>query len=127
MSLSKQDLSDIRDVVLDALDVAVNPRLDSLESKVDSLENRMDSMEGRMAAQESAQHETNRRLGAIESQLDSMDGRLEALEADVKELYAMVGGHATGGKSFGRQTPERKLRLLYAEVTALARELHVEL
>jgi hypothetical protein len=33
MSLSKQDLTDIRDVVLDALDVAVNPRLDALEHK----------------------------------------------------------------------------------------------
>ena len=37
MSLTKQDLKDIRGVVLDALDVAVNPRLDVIEQDVAEL------------------------------------------------------------------------------------------
>jgi hypothetical protein len=35
MPLTKQDLSDILDIVLEALDVVVNPRFDRLESKIE--------------------------------------------------------------------------------------------
>ncbi len=76
MSLTKQDLSDIREVILDALDVAVNPRFDDLEA--------------RMVNQETAQHETNRRLSLVEIKLDDVDGKVTALHNDVVELYGMI-------------------------------------
>lgn len=44
MSLTGQDLSDIRGVVLEALDVAVNPRLDALENSLDKVETRLDGV-----------------------------------------------------------------------------------
>ena len=78
MSLTKQDLRDIRDVVLEALDVAMNPRLDHLEERMDN--------------QESAQQETNRRLFSVENQVNRLDGKVTALHNDVVELYTMVGG-----------------------------------
>ena len=157
MSLTKQDLTDIRDVVLDALDVAVNPRLDSLEAhvdrldlrmdsletkvdrlegrmdglegKMDGLESRMDNLEGKMSAQELAQRETNRHLGSIEKTIENIDGRLMAIEADVKQLYRMSGTEKTVafGKKFSALPPEQKLRTLHGELLNLAKQLHVEL
>lgn len=38
MSLTTQDLTGIRDVIPDALDVAVNPRFDHLEERMDNLD-----------------------------------------------------------------------------------------
>lgn len=142
MSLTKQDLTDIRDVVLDALEVAVNPRLDNLEIKVDRLEGRMDGLEGqmegldrrmeglegRMAAQESGQRETNHRLSSIEASLENIDGRLLALEADIKQLYKMLGAKNVAlSKKFSALPPEQKLRTLHGELLNLAKQLHVEL
>lgn len=129
MSLTKDDLTDIRTVILEALEVAVNPRFDSLESKVDKLEGRMDGLEARMLAQESAQRETNHRLTSVEAKLENVDGRLQAIEADVKELYGMVGKvvPASFDKDFAKLSPEQKLHKLHAHLHTLARHMQIEL
>ena len=119
MSLSKEDLGDVRDIVIDALEALVLPRFDSLEHRMDRLEGRMDglenrmgnlevrmdglegrmgniegrmgSIEGRIGNLEVGQHEQTRQIRALSGNINNIDGRLEALEADIKELYAMVG------------------------------------
>lgn len=151
MSLTSQDLSSIRDVILDALDVAVNPRLDALENQVDKIEGRMDGLEekmgglesrmggletrmggleGKMTAQESQQQETNRRLASIETKLEDIEGQLIALNNDVKELYAITGNlqhSAITDKQFKHLPNDKKLLTLHSEVTILAKRLGVEL
>ena len=112
MSLSKEDLSDVRDIVIDALEALVLPRFDNLEHRMDRLEGRMDglenrmgnlegrmdglegrmgSIEGRMGNLEVGQHEQTRQIRALSDNINNIDRRLKALEADIKELYAMVG------------------------------------
>lgn len=97
MSLTKQDLGNIQDIILDALNVVVNPRFDYLEAKVEGLDNRMSNMEirfggleNRVDGLESAQHETNRRLSSVETRLTNVEGGVMALHNDVIELYEMA-------------------------------------
>ncbi len=80
MSLTQDDLTAVRDVVLEALDIAVNPRLDRLENRMDGLETQGGSLETRMSGIEvevkglkAEQFETNRRLSAIETKLEDID------------------------------------------------------
>lgn len=61
---------------MDALDAAVNPRLDSLEEQVNALQ--------------SAQWKTSHRLSSVETRLGKVEDGVTALRNDVVELYAMV-------------------------------------
>ncbi len=83
MSLTDQDLTEIRYVILDALDVVVNPRFDSLEGQIDGLGSRVSQVEIGL-------HETNRRLSSVETRLTNVEGSVTALHNDVIELYEMV-------------------------------------
>jgi hypothetical protein len=117
MSLTKQDLVEIRNVVLDALDVAVNPRLESIEKTLDEHTVTLAEHTATLAEHTAIlnQHSTTLakhtailnqhsavlnsqggtlanhgvRLGHIEQKVDNVDGRLTAIEADVKELYGL--------------------------------------
>lgn len=120
MSLTKQDLKDIRNVVLEALEVAVIPRLDALEAEVAALKSEVASFKA----------ETSRRLDALEAQMKNTNGRLTALENDVKELYHMIDKKPSfgfGSKEYQKLPSEDKIHILDHEVGALAKDMGVTL
>lgn len=136
MSLTKQDLADIHNLVLEALDVVVNPRFDRIEAQLDEHSETLAQHTATLAEHSKilAQHtdtlaEHGRRLSSIENLLADLDGRLSALENDVKELYGMAGQPTDHrrNKKFAALPPEQRLRQIYGEVLTLAREMHVEL
>jgi uncharacterized coiled-coil protein SlyX len=146
MSLTAEDLTQIRTVVVDAvndaIDLLVTPRFDEVDARMDGLEGRMDGLEGRMdkfdarmdklegrmSQQESAQTETNRRLSSIERTLSSIDARLETLENDVKALYELVGEQAPEfDKAYIKLSTEDKLRTIHTHSLRLAKQLGIEL
>lgn len=122
MSLTKQDLADIRNVVLEALDTLVNPRFDRIEAK-------LDDHSAILADHSAILAEQNRRLDSIEGRLDRLEGRMQALENDIKELYGMVGQPTANApdKRLAKLSPEQQLRQIHHEVLNLARHMHVEL
>ena len=120
MSLTKQDLKDIRIVVLDAIDFAVTPRLETLEAKVSNLESEFRSFKS----------EVNARLYNIESQLDTVDGRLKAVEADVKELYLLASKKLSfdfGSKKYQKLPNHKKIQILDREISLVAKDLGIAL
>ncbi len=137
MSLTKQDLVDIRGIVIDAIDTLVTPRFDRLEERMDklelrmqALEERMDVLEKRMGTLEVNQEEMNLRLTRIEFGMGDIRGRLEAVENDIKALYRLVKkqAHPTIGSKTYRALPDtKKILVLNTAITALARELDVHL
>lgn len=102
MALTQQDLTDIRDVVLKALDIAVNPRLDGLEAgqakhgmilnehtQILNEHTEILTQHSRILQEHGlvlSQH--GQRLERIELTMDHVSGELTALQADIKELYA---------------------------------------
>ncbi len=137
MSLTKQDLSDIRGVILDALDVAVNPRLDSVESSVDILSERVHGVETRLDGVETRLDGVETRLDGVEKQqrisnetLQQIEGKLIALESDVKEIYTMLSelqNSKTPDKTFAKLTLEDKVLDTHAKVLKLAKQLDISL
>jgi chromosome segregation ATPase len=140
MSLSKQDLEDVRGVIIETvrplLDEVINPRfdvleerMDSLEGKVDGLEDKVDKLDGRIDRLETAQNETSRRLTSIESKIDTIGGRLEAIENDIKELYSMTAARDTGldDKKIEGMAVGQKLQALQRELDTLAKQYNVKL
>lgn len=116
MSLTKQDLTDIRDIVLDALDVAVNPRLDALEGSAAELKSDVAELKSDMRE--------------VKGSLSSLEGKVEALESDVKEMYRMIAElqkNTAPNKQFKKLTLEEKLLKINAELLAAAREAGISL
>lgn len=80
MSLTQQDLTDIKtvvqDVVMEALDSTVNPWFDLLENQIGHLDGRLSSVETM--------------LSKVEYRLEEVEGSVTALHNDVVELYGMA-------------------------------------
>ena len=147
MSLTKQDVTDIRgvmtDVVMDALNTVVNPRFDRIEAQLDehsAILNEHSAILNEHSAilnEHSAilnEHsamlaEHGRRLTSIEQKIDNLDGRLKALEDDVKELYHLIGQRSdiSTDNNFAKLSSADKLRRLHADVLRLAQQMNVEL
>ena len=129
MSLSKEDLADIRKLIvegtMEALNAIVIPRLDEHDQQFEAIDKRFDAIDKRFDEHDRRFDEIDRRLGNIETRLASLEGRVEALESDVKELYGMIPDWNLSSGS--ELPPEQRLRQLYAAVQTLARELKVEL
>jgi septal ring factor EnvC (AmiA/AmiB activator) len=127
MSLTKDDLNDIRTVVLDALDVAVNPRLDRIEAQLDEHSETLAEHTSILNEHTRILNEHGHRLTRVENKLETLDGRIQALEADIKELYALIGTSAPLDKDFTKLSSEQQVQKLYAAVISLADQLHVAL
>jgi chromosome segregation ATPase len=76
MSLTKQDLADVRSVMISAITELVLPRFDELSQQITSLE--------------LAQQETSRRLTALEHSFVDLEGKVDGLKNYVIEIYAML-------------------------------------
>lgn len=123
MSLTKQDLVDIRGVVLDALDVAVNPRLDVIESDIDELKTDVSELKSDFS-------ELKSDMRKVKKSLENLEGRVEALESDVREIYLMqknLQKSQAPNKQFNKLTLEQKLLKINAELLATAKEAGISL
>lgn len=135
MSLSKEDLADIRTLIvegtMEAINAVVTPRFDRIEARLDEhnngfeeIDKRFDQIDKRFDQVDHHLAEHDRRFDQIDQRLDKLEGRVEALENDVKELYEMVPSKTQSRRGL---TPEQRLRELYAGLQTLARELNIEL
>lgn len=133
MSLTKQDLADIRLVVVaainDSFELLSAPRFDALEGRIENLDGRMGNLEGRVGNLETGQSATNRHLEAIDRRLDSIDSSIETLKNDVMALYDLLGEsiYPVPDKDFEHLGNEDKVRALYAHTLKLAKKLNIEL
>jgi chromosome segregation ATPase len=130
MSLSKEDLADIRTLIvegtMEALNAVVIPRLDEHDKRFEAIDKRFDQIEAHLAEHDRRFDALDRRLDNIEHRLTKLEGRVEALENDVKELYDLVPAWARDSDN-ANLSPEERLRQLYGSVQALAHELNIEL
>lgn len=151
MTLTTQDLDQIRNVMLEAIEVAVNPRLDDIEAtqeKQTSIlqEHSVILNEHSAILQEHSvilnEHSRNlgehsqilrehtNKLDSLTESVDDIKGHLQALEADVKELYRIVTRTKSGRKSTSGETDfdaEQRMLALYKDFQTLAKRLNIKL
>lgn len=151
MSLTKQDLSDVRSVIIEAIDTMVSPRFDVLEQdvaelkgdvailKADVAELKADVvvlkadvavLKADVAVLKSDVSELKSDMGQVKHSLHNLDGRVEALENDIKEIYLMLADLQKGNdaeKQFKKLSLEKQLLKTYKEVLLVAKEAGIDL
>jgi archaellum component FlaC len=130
MSLTAQDLKDIRTIVIDAFETLSTPRFDEIDERFKKVDARFENLEVRVGNIKTRVGQIETRLGSIDNRLENIEGRLEALENDVKDLYRITAAIQSGtitDKQFASQSTEKKLFTINAEVLALAKKLGVSL
>jgi chromosome segregation ATPase len=126
MSLTAEDLSQVRDVVVDAITTAIQelilPRFDEHDKRLAAIERDIRELKTEM-------RDARIGLGRIGGRLDSLEGRVESLEADIKELSAVVAaqGPSYTDKTFAKLSAEQKVPRIHENVKLLAREMGVTL
>lgn len=130
MSLTKQDLKDIRGVVLDALDVAVNPRLEIIEQDVAELKTDVADLKTDVVDLKTDIADLKSDMRQVKSSLVSLEDKVTTLEADIKEIYLMLAdlqNTQLPNRSFKKLTLEQKLLKINTELLATAKEAGISL
>jgi chromosome segregation ATPase len=136
MSLTEEDLSQVRDVVVSAIQELVLPRFDEYDKRFDAIEQDIRELKEdmRVLKQDVAELKEDVRIlktdmREVKDHLGRLDGRIEALEADVKELYAMIKAQkpTDSDSKFARLSAEQKVLRMYENLKLLAQELGVTL
>ena len=127
MSLTKQDLSEVKEIVVgaivEAIDTMVSPRFDILEADVAELKTDVAILKSDVSTLKTEMRE-------VKQTLQTMDGRMEALENDVRELYGMVAELQKAKKEnhkFNKLPLEKKILQTHAELLLIAKEAGVVL
>lgn len=130
MSLTKQDLSQIRSIVLEAVEVVVEPRFEDMENRFDGLESQIGKLETEVNSLKMEISGLSRRVSSLEEKVDGLSGRVTALENDIKELYDLAKHkpHTEfGGRKYQKLPDHEKIKVLDREIVALAKHLKVPL
>jgi SMC interacting uncharacterized protein involved in chromosome segregation len=137
MSLANEELEQVRDIVIDAVQSVTIPHFEMVTADIAGLKQDIGGLkEDVRILKEDVRilKEDVRGLKAdmreVKGSLNRLEGRVEALEADVKELYAMINASAkssSGDKRDSRLSVEQKVLQMYQDVKLLAREAGVTL
>lgn len=122
MSLTDEDLSQVRDVVVSAIQELVLPRFDEHDRRLQAIESDIRELKEDVGILKADMREVKDRLSHLE-------GRVEAIEADVKELYIMLKAQRPtyADKKFAKLSVEQKVLQMYEDVKLLAQEAGVTL
>ena len=129
MSLTDEDLSQVRDVVVSAIQELVLPRFDQHDARFDAQDARFDALDHRLTRLEADIKAVEIDMRQVKSTLGKLDGRSEGLEADVKELYSMVAAQKPTytDKQFANLSTEQRVIQMYEAVRLIAREMGITL
>ncbi|GEM_PF-2192406 len=140
MSLTDEDLTQVRSIVVDTVTTAIQelilPRFDEHDRRFDILEADMIHVKediGVLKQDVAVLKEDVRVLKSdmreVKDRLGGLEGRVEAMEADIKELYAMVAAQKPeySNSKLTKLSVEQKVLRMYEDVKLLAREAGVTL
>ena len=147
MALTKGDLQQIQQVIVDTVGPMfvhqteeLNGRMDRLENRMDGLESRMDGLESRMDGLEKSlkdfKYDVNQRFIALEEKINNLESslteRIENLTEDINLLYSLVDRMqheqiSPGEKAFLKLTVEKQLPIAYRALEKIAHESGIPL
>jgi chromosome segregation ATPase len=129
MSLTNEDLSQVRDVMVEAIQAVVVPRFDALATDIAEIKADVAVLKEDVAVLKEDAAVLKHEIREVKDSLGRLDGRIEALEADIKELYAMVKQQKPTyeDKQFDKLSVEQKILQTYANLKTIAIEAGVTL
>lgn len=130
MSLTKEDLSEVRDVVVEALEAIVLPRFDTLEGDVAVLKTDVAVLKTDVAELKTDVVKLQQDMREVKGTLKNIDDRVTTMENDIKEIYYMIANlqkTQSAGKKFSKLSLEQKLLKINQELLIAAKEAGIEL
>jgi chromosome segregation ATPase len=129
MRLTDEDLSQVRDVVVSAIQELMLPRFDEHDQRFDAIEQDLRGVKDDVGGLKEDVRVLKTDMREVKNSLSRLEGRVEALEANIKELYAMVAVQKTTymDKKFSKLSVEQKVLRMYEDVKLLAQETGVTL
>jgi chromosome segregation ATPase len=156
MALSKEDMQQIREVIIEGVEAVTGPRFDALESDVAELKSDVVELKSDVAELKSDVVELKSDVAELKSDvvelksdviglktdmaevmgsvrvlnmsMDELSGRVEALENDIKEIYIMLANQTQiTDKKFAKFSLEEKLLKLNAELISTAKQAGIVL
>ena len=156
MALSKEDMQQIREVIIEGVEAVTGPRFDALESDVAELKSDVVELKSDVAELKSDVVELKSDVAELKSDvvelksdviglktdmaevmgsvrvlnmsMDELSGRVEALENDIKEIYIMLANQTQiTDKKITKFSLEEKLLKLNAELISTAKQAGIVL
>lgn len=129
MSLTDDDITQVRDVVIDAIQAVVMPHFERLETDVAEVKEEVAALKTEMREVKEDVRTLKHETLDVKDSLGRLEGRVEAMEADIKELYAMVAAQEPvyADKKSPNLSVEQKMLRMYEEIMLLAQETGVTL
>ncbi len=131
MALTKNDLKQIGQVVVEVtapMFEQVYERFDSVET---NLNTKIDSVEKSLTTRvDKFEHETHHYLSGIEQRLDTIESKLDGLDEDIRSLYKLVDQlkkSQGNDKKFLKLDVEQKILRLHADLLSTAKQAGVSL
>lgn len=128
MSLTKEDVSQIRDIVIEGMELFTTPIHEKLDehSRILREHSRLLGEHSRLLYEHSNRFTAiELRLSKIEDRLDWIEGQIQALLSDIKELYDLTAVKLD--PNFQKLDDEAKIRTLYKYVTETAKAMNIKL
>ena len=142
MALSKEDMQQIREVIIEGVEAVTGPRFDALESDVAELKSDVVELKSDVAGLKSDvvelksdviglktdMAEVMGSVRVLNMSMDELSGRVEALENDIKESYIMWANETQStDKKIAKFSLEEKLLKLNAELISTAKQAGIVL
>lgn len=142
MALSKEDMQQIREVIIEGVEAVTGPRFDALESDVAELKSDVVELKSDVAGLKSDvvelksdviglktdMAEVMGSVRVLNMSMDELSGRVEALENDIKEIYIMLANETQiTDKKIAKFSLEEKLLKLNAELISTAKQAGIVL
>ena len=128
MALSKEDMQQIREVIIEGVEAVTGPRFDALESDVAELKSDVVELKSDVIGLKTDMAEVMGSVRVLNMSMDELSGRVEALENDIKEIYIMLANQTQiTDKKITKFSLEEKLLKLNAELISTAKQAGIVL
>ncbi len=127
MSLTKDDLQKIREVVIEGFETLAVPRFDTLEKDVSELKQDVSVLKKDVSVLKQDMAEVKSDVRNLNGKFDNLEGQVKGLEGDIREIYMMLAKREAGAPSFNKLTLEQKIHTTYEQLQITAKQAGVTL
>lgn len=127
MALTKDDIKQIREVVIEGFETLAIPRFDVLEKDVSELKQDVSELKQDVSELKHDMGVVKSDIRNLNDKFDTLAGQVTGLERDVREIYLMLAKRDAGAPSFNKLTLEQKIKSTYEQLKITAKEAGVTL
>lgn len=127
MVLTRDDIQQIREVVIEGFETLAVPRFDTLEKDVSELKQDVSVLKHDVTVLKQDVIELKTSVSNLNDKFDNLEGQVRGLEKDTREIYMMLAKREAGAPSFNKRNLEQKIRTTYERLQVIAKEAGIVL